>query len=324
LTVADDLNKAGCEVTVYDSAKQPGGVLRYGIPDFKLSKDILDRRINLMREEGVVFECGVSAGDDISFKFLRDRYDAICLACGAREPRDIKVPGRELKGIHFALDYLSQQNRRLAGEAIAPEDVISAEGKVVVVIGGGDTGSDCLGTALRQGAKHVYQFEIMPRPADRRPERTPWPMWPDICRESSSHKEGGERRWGVSTKKFSGANGFLEKMSCIEVEWVTAADGKPEMREKPGTEFDIDAQVVLLAMGFTGAGRNTLVEDIGLEKDSRGNIRTDGCHGTSIEGVFSAGDMAKGQSLVVRAIADGKTCARDIMDWQQKKHNAVD
>ena len=321
LTVADTLNKKGYGVVVFDAAKQPGGILRYGIPDFKLEKRVIDRRIRLMKDEGVAFEMGAHIGEDVSFQYLAARFDAICLASGAREPRDLtEVPGRELKGIHLAMDYLVQQNRRLAGEPVVPADEITAEGRNVVVIGGGDTGADCLGTALRQNAKRVLQFEIMPEPPPTRASSTPWPMWPQMRRESSSHKEGGERRWCVLTKEFLGEGGRVRGMRCVEVEWLPADGGKqPAMRERPGTEFEVEADLVLLAMGFVGPKRDRLVESLHLDLDSRGNVRRDASGMTTVPGVFVSGDMSQGASLVVRAMADGRLVAEGIMRYLEKR-----
>ncbi len=316
LAVADSLNRAGYSVVVYDNAKHPGGLLRYGIPDFKLEKWVVERRIKLMQEEGVVFETGIVVGEDISYRYLTKRFDAICLACGARKPRDIPVPGRELNGIHFAMDYLTQQNKRISNESIDPSEEITAAGKTVVVIGGGDTGSDCLGTALRQGAKKVYQFEIMPQPPEDRSESTPWPLWPIKMRQTHAHKEGGEQRWSVMTKKFIGENGILKSLACVEVEWEQKADGEPPVPvEKPGSDFEVEADMVLLAMGFLGPARNKIVEDMDIELDSRGNIKSDENNMTSVPGVFVAGDMTMGQTLVVRAIADGRRASQGIMDY---------
>jgi glutamate synthase (NADPH/NADH) small chain len=317
LAAADVLNRAGYRVTVYDKARNAGGILRYGIPDFKLEKSVVERRIKLMRDEGVVFEMGVSAGDDISHKYLKSRFNAICLAGGARQPRDLAIPGRKLKGIHFAMEYLVQQNQRIAGEKI-DRDEITAEGKNVVIIGGGDTGSDCLGTALRQKAARVRQFEILPKPSLKRPETTPWPMWPNIYRESSSHEEGGDRRWCVTTKEFLGKKGHLTGVRCAEVEWSEARNGMMEFREKANSEFEVEAELALLSMGFTGQENGKLIEDLNIERDSRGNIRVDARHMTNVEGVFASGDMARGQSLVVRAIADGRAAASGIIEYLEK------
>lgn len=316
MAVADTLNRAGYWVTVYDAAKSPGGILRYGIPDFKLEKWVVQRRIDLMTEEGVVFETGVRVGDDISYRYLRDRYDAVCLACGAREPRDLNIPGRDLGGIHFAMDYLSQQNKRVSGESLSDKEEILAEGKRVVVIGGGDTGSDCLGTALRQRAKEVHQLEILPRPPEKRPDSTPWPTWPNILRDTHAHKEGGDRRWGVMTTQFAGENGMVKTLHCVKVEWqATENGGLPSPVEKPGTEFKVEGDLVFLAMGFLGPEKNPIIDDLGIEKDARGNVKVDSSQMTNIPGVFVAGDMATGQSLVVRAIANGRKAAEGIMGY---------
>jgi len=320
LAVADTLNRAGYSVTVYDKARNAGGILRYGIPDFKLEKKVVDRRIKLMQDEGVVFELGILVGDDVSYNYLRNKFDAVCLSGGSRTPRDLPVPGRDLKGIHFAMEYLVQQNKRLAGEPIENEE-ITAEGKTVVVLGGGDTGSDCLGTALRQKAKKVFQFEIMPKPPAGRPESTPWPMWPNVLKETSSHKEGGERRWCISTREFIGKNGQLTALRCVEVEWFTGQSGRMEFMEKPGSEFEVEAQLALLSMGFTGPRQNKIVEDLHIKRDSRGNIDKNENHMTSVGGVFAAGDMARGQSLVVRAIADGRATAFGIIQYLEKIRN---
>ncbi|MBI2437459.1 MAG: glutamate synthase subunit beta [Lentisphaerae bacterium] len=357
LAVADTLNYAGYSVTVFDSDAKPGGILRYGIPDFKLEKWVIDRRIELMRAEGVTFEMGAAVGEDISARYLLGRFDAICLALGAREPRDLAVPGRELKGIHFALDYLIQQNLRVAGgplpvaaavtpwppeesrpcSAIAlrdgesaalpgvpstglPGEVIHAGGKTVVIIGGGDTGSDCLGTALRQGAKHVYQFEILPKPPDIRDARTPWPMWPNVLRSSSSHQEGGERRWSVLTKSFTGVEGHVCALQGVEVVFDKSEPGEPlRWREKPGSEFEVSADLVLLALGFSGLKKSKLVEDLQVKRDSRGIIAANADGLTNVPGVFVAGDMARGASLVVRSIADGRHAALGIMRFLAEK-----
>ena len=322
LAVAEVLNKAGYNVVVYEHAPRPGGILRYGIPDFKFEKWVLDRRLKLMEEEGVVFENGVEVGHDISHRYLKDRYQAIVLTGGAREPRDLKVPGRELAGIHFALPFLAQQNRRLAGDPVTAAESITAEGRSVVIIGGGDTGADCLGTALRQGAKRVLQFEILPKPPPWRSEKTPWPMWPDMVRETSSHKEGGERRWSVTTLEFIGADGHVSGMRCADVEWVVpAGKDRPVPRPIPGTEFTADADLVLLAMGFVGPGRNLLVERLGIQLDSRGFIRRDENHMTSDPGTFVAGDMTQGASLVVRAILDGRETAEGVMRYLDRQRD---
>jgi glutamate synthase (NADPH/NADH) small chain len=269
-----------------------------------------------MEHEGIVFETGVNVGEDISYGYLKKRFDAVCLAGGAREPRDLKIPGRELKGIHYAMDYLTQQNKRIGGEPVDPSKSVTAEGKTVVVIGGGDTGSDCLGTALRQGAKKVYQFEILPKPPAGRSESTPWPLWPLMLRETHAHKEGGELRWSVTTEKFSGRDGVLKKLHCAEVEWKKKGEDAHAMPVKrAGTDFEVDADLVILATGFVGPGRNRVVDELKIELDQNGNVKTDKGHMTSVEGLFAAGDMRQGQSLIVRAIADGRKAAHGIMKY---------
>lgn len=313
LATANVLNRHGADVVVYEAAARVGGVLRYGVPDFKLEKWVIDRRIGAMQAEGVRFECGVEVGRDLSHRYLRDRFDAIVLTGGAREPRDLRIPGRELAGIHFAMPYLVQQNRINAGESVPDADRIDARGRRVLIIGGGDTGSDCLGTALRQGAAEVRQFEILPKPPPERSAKTPWPQWPDMLRESSSHKEGGERRWSVTAKEFVG-DGRVQSVRCVEVEWV-ARDGRPAPVEKPGSEFTVDADLVLFSMGFVGPGRNLVVEELGLKLDARGFVRRDQRGMTSGHGVFVAGDMSQGASLVVRAIADGQNVARAVVEF---------
>lgn len=308
LAVADTLNKAGYHVTVFESAVQPGGILRYGIPDFKLEKWVVARRIALMKEEGVQFETGIAVGEDLSYRYLKQRFDALCLACGAGKPRNLEIPGRHFKGIHFAMDYLCQQNQRIAEEPLAPEFEIVARGKSVLVIGGGDTGSDCVGTALRQGAKRVLQFEILPEPPATRPSISPWPMWPRILRTTHAHKEGGERRFGVMTREFLEDQGSVSAVRCAEVDWI---DGKGPV-EKPGTEFEEAVDLVILAMGFVAPAPNRIVTELGIELNERGHIKSDSRGMTSINGIFTAGDMTLGQSLVVKAIADGRNTAHGI------------
>ncbi len=319
LAAAEILNQKGYEVTVYDKELSPGGLLMYGIPNFKLQKQIIWRRINLMKEEGVVFEGGIAVGDDISFNYLKRHFAAVLLAGGAEEPRDLNIPGRDLKGIHFALDLLKAQNKRILGEPLAEEEDISAKDKNVVVIGGGDTGSDCIGTVIRQGAKAVHQLEIMPRAPEKRGEGNPWPLWPVVDRVSSSHQEGGTRRWSVDTTKFSGIqSNTVAQVQCCEVEWVEK-DGRLTPLRTQNTDFMIDADLVLLALGFTGPGPNPLAEEIGLARDERGNILVNDRHLTSVDGIFSAGDIARGQSLVVRAMADGVKAAADIDNYLRDK-----
>jgi len=316
LTIADSLNRAGYRVTVFENANYPGGILTYGIPDFKLEKWVVERRIKLMAAQGITFETGVKIGDDISCHYLKKRFDAICLACGARKPRDLPVPGRDLNGIYFAMDYLSQQNKRNRDEYVGPSDEIIARDKKVVVIGGGDTGSDCLGTALRQGAIRVSQLEIVPKPPVKRSDNTPWPMWPVLLRQTHAHKEGGELFWSIMTKEFLGEKGVVKKIRCAEVEWVVSDVNRPPVPiEKASTEFEIEADLVILAMGFLGPEESNLVAELSVELDGRGNVKADDHGMTNLDGIFVAGDMAMGQSLVVRAIADGRKTALGIKTY---------
>lgn len=314
LAAAQMLNRYGHEVTVFEKDRSVGGILRYGIPDFKLEKWVIDRRVNLMQEEGVTFEKGVMVGTDVSFAFLQSRFDAICLAGGARNPRDLNVPGRDLKGTYYAMTFLKQQNRKLGGEALEDEE-ISARGKTVVVIGGGDTGSDCIGTCVRQGARRVYQFEIMPKPPMERPESTPWPMWPSILKETSSHKEGGERRWSVSTVALKGSDGQLECLVGEEVSWQRGADGRMTFEPVENSRFEVKTDLVFLAMGFVGPKRSPAYEKLGIQYDERSNVVKGSNFMTTVEGLFVTGDMTTGQSLVVKAIADGRLCAGYINDY---------
>ena len=320
LAVADTLNHAGFHVVVYDSAARAGGILRYGIPEFKLEKAVVERRIRLMEAEGVDFEMGVRVGTDISYYYLQGRFDAICLCAGARNPRDLRVPGRELGGIHFAMEFLVQQNKRMDGEPLNPAADIHAGGKHVVVIGGGDTGADCLGTSLRQGAKSVVQLEILPQPPAERSPTTPWPMWPNMLRLSSSHKEGGSRHWSVGTKEFMGASGMVKELRTVDVEWVTPqGGGRPSMKEQPGSGRVIPADLVLLAMGFAGPKPNPIVTDLGIQTGPTGVICRDGNNMTNVPGVFVSGDMSLGASLVVRAISDGRKAAMGIERYLKGK-----
>ncbi len=315
LAAAHMLNRHGYGVVVFEAAPRAGGILRYGIPDFKLEKWVVDRRIRFMQDEGVDFEMNVTVGRDISHDYLRRRFDAVCLACGARDPRDLRVPGRELGGIHFAMDYLTQQNLRNAGDPLDPAEEIHARGKRVVVIGGGDTGSDCLGTVLRQGAESVVQFEILPQPQKKRDPATPWPMWPRMLRRTHAHQEGGEVLWSVMTTEFVGRDGMLTGLRGVRVEWEESETGPPVPRALANTGFEMDVDLVLLAMGFVGPEKGPMIEGMGLEMDEHGNIRTSSGNATSEEGFFAAGDMSMGQSLVVRAIADGRQAAAHIMAY---------
>ncbi|TVR72155.1 MAG: glutamate synthase subunit beta [Marinilabiliales bacterium] len=311
LACADILNRDGHLVTLFEKDDEPGGLLRYGIPDFKLGKNIVDRRLDLMKEEGVLFRTSVDAGKDISAGELLRSFDAICLATGAMQPRDLDIDGRKLEGIHFAMDYLTSQNRIVAGTPPG-KDEISAKGKDVLVIGGGDTGSDCVGTANRQGANSVIQLEIMPEPPLRRRMENPWPYWPDTLRSSSSHEEGCERLWGVKTIRFKGNDGKVEKAEISNVKWIRSDNGKMEIREIPGSRREIKAGLVLLALGFLHPVHDGLVTDLGLGLDEKGNILIDSNYNTTNEKVFASGDSASGASLVVTAIISGRRAANSI------------
>jgi glutamate synthase (NADPH/NADH) small chain len=321
LAAAHVLNRAGLNVTVYEKDARLGGLLRYGIPDFKLEKWVLDQRLDLMRQEGVVFESGVDVGVDVSYRFLQDRFDAIVLAGGAGVPRDLEVPGRELAGIHFAMEFLAQQNRFIGGEAAGDARRLTAAGKSVVVIGGGDTGSDCIGTSWRQGARQVVQLEILPEPPLTRAESTPWPQWPLMRRDSSSHHEGEtHRHWSVNTTGFTGEQGQVKQVECVQVEWAPdEARGQLCPSEVPDSAFTLDADLVLIAMGFVGPGGTTLVERLGVAKDNRGFVERDDRHMTNVEGIFVTGDMQRGPSLVVRAISDGMQTAERAIEYLNTK-----
>jgi glutamate synthase (NADPH/NADH) small chain len=308
LAAAQQLARKGHAVTVFEKADRIGGLLRYGIPDFKLDKQHLDRRVRQMEAEGVVFKTGVHAGVDVSGGGLRASYDAVVLCGGAMRPRDLEVPGRSLRGVHFAVEFLTQQNRRVAGDAIAEEVAILATAKRAVILGGGDTGSDCVGTCHRQGAASVTSFELLPRPPDERAPTNPWPAWPLVFRSSSSHDEGGAREFAVMTKRLLGT----DKVSALEACRVSWIAGK--LLEVPGSTFQIPCDLVLLAMGFVGPIREGLLEQLGVRFDSRGNVAVAKGH-TSVPGVFAAGDMARGQSLVVWAIAEGRRAAGAVDAW---------
>ncbi|MBI3665817.1 MAG: glutamate synthase subunit beta [Acidobacteria bacterium] len=309
LAAAQQLNRAGHWVTVFEKSDRVGGLLAYGIPDFKLEKRVLERRIDQMTAEGVTFRTSFHAGVDIPADQLRAEFDAVLIAIGSSRPRDLPVPGRELKGIHFAMEFLPQQNRRVAGLPVDEAKSITAAGKRVVIIGGGDTGADCLGTSHRQGAREVYQFELLPQPPPSRTPNMPWPQWPMILRTESSHEEGGIRRWSANTRRFSGdQHGKVKKLHTVQVEF--GPDRR--MREIPGTEFEMEADLVLLAMGFLGPVQEGLISDLALQLDARGNIATDQNYMTSAAGVFAAGDARRGQSLVVWALAEGRKAARAI------------
>ncbi len=311
LACAQQLARAGHDVTVFERADQIGGLLRYGIPDFKMRKYHIDRRMEQMEGEGVTFRPGANIGFDVDAKELHSEFDAICLAGGSTQPRDLTVPGRELDGVHFAMEYLTLQNRHVAGEEVPDEEFISAKDKNVIILGGGDTGADCLGTAHRQGAKHVYQYELLPKPPEERPEDTPWPMWPNIYRVSSAHEEGGERDYSILTKSLSGENGKLKHLHGIRVEFERV-DGRMEMREVAGSEFTQDVDLLLLAMGFVGPEKGGLIDQLGIELTDRGNVKGDEHKMTTVPGIFTAGDMTRGQSLIVWAIAEGREAAKGM------------
>jgi NAD(P)H-dependent glutamate synthase small subunit len=313
LAAAQELARAGHDVTVFEKSDRIGGILRYGIPDFKLEKWVIDRRLDQMRAEGVDFETQVEVGVDISARYLRRTFDAVLLTAGAGVPRDLTVPGRGLEGIHFAMPYLVQQNRVNAGEEVPDKERITAAGKDVVVIGGGDTGSDCVGTARRQGAKSITQIEILPEPPAERALDDPWPTWPTIMRTSTSHEEGCERIWSVLTKEFLGLGVDVRAVRCVRIAWGEPDDrGKRSFEEVPDTQFELPAQLVLLALGFLRTEHGKLVRDMDIERDPRGNIIVDESYRTSAEGVFAAGDATTGASLVVRAISHGRRAAEAI------------
>ncbi len=303
LAAAQQLARAGHDVTVFEKSDRLGGLMRYGIPNFKMEKHLIDRRLEQLRGEGVRFQTSAHVGVNVAVEDLRREFDAVLLAGGSEQPRNLNVPGRELKGIHFAMEFLPQQNRVCEGDSVP--DQILATGKNVVIIGGGDTGADCLGTSHRHGARSVTQFELLPKPPETRSPATPWPMWPLQLRVESSHEEGGTRDWSVSTVRFSGDDhGNVKQLHAVRV--------SPKLEPLPGTEFTLDADLVLLAMGFTGPVKGGMIEQLGVNLDARGNVATEASHATSVAGVFAAGDMRRGQSLVVWAIAEGRKAAAAI------------
>jgi glutamate synthase (NADPH/NADH) small chain len=312
LAAAQQLVRAGHSVTVFEKDDRIGGLLRYGIPDFKMEKWVIDRRLEQMSSEGVEFKTKVHVGKDITAEELRQNFDAICLAGGAMMARDLPVAGRELNGIHLAMDYLTQQNKLNAGDPIDPTERITAKGKRVVIIGGGDTGSDCLGTVHRQGAVDSYQFELLPQPPPTRAQSTPWPLWPMQLRGSHAHEEGCKREWSVSTKRFSGKDGRVTNLHAIRVALEKDESGHQKFVEMPRTEFDLAVDLVLLAMGFTGPVKEGLLTDLGVKLDPRGNVAVDENYMTNVEGVFACGDMKRGASLIVWAIREGRDAANGI------------
>ena len=313
LAAAAQLNKAGHWVTVFERSDRVGGLLRYGIPDFKLEKQILDRRISLMEKEGIIFRVNAHVGVNVSAKNLQDDFDSVVVCGGASQPRDLPIPGREFKGVHFAMDFLPQQNKRVAGDTVTNN--ILATGKNVLVIGGGDTGSDCVGTSNRQGAKSVTQIELLAQPPLSRNENNPWPQWPMVLMTSSSHEEGVKREWSILTKEFVKDDyGNLSGLKIVEIKWVLSSEGKMGFEEIAGTERILPCELALLAIGFTGAEKGGLVEELKLAIDDRGNIKSNQ-YMTSQKGVFSAGDIRRGQSLVVWAISEGREAARAVDEW---------
>jgi glutamate synthase (NADPH/NADH) small chain len=315
LAAAQQLSRAGHSVTVFEKSDRIGGLLRYGIPDFKLEKWLIDRRLDQMREEGVVFQTGVQVGADLSTAELRRHFDAVLLCLGAEQSRDLPVPGRELAGVHFAMDFLAQNNKRVAGDAIADEEAILATGKHVIVLGGGDTGSDCVGTSHRHGAKSVTSIEVLERPPERRDASTPWPLWPLMFRTSSSHEEGGTRDFAVLTKRLLGENGRVTRLHAVRLRHLPPdpKTGRRDFEEIAGSDFEIPADLVLLAMGFVHPVQTGLLQDLDVKLDARGNVAADTrSFATSEPGVFAAGDCRRGQSLVVWALFEGREAARAV------------
>jgi NAD(P)H-dependent glutamate synthase small subunit len=316
LAAAQQLARRGHEVVFFEKDDRPGGILRYGIPDYKLEKWVLDRRLEQIQREGVVFETNVCVGRDISARYLLRTFDAMVLAVGSRQPRDLDVPGRDLDGIHFAMDFLTQQNRCNAGEVVPADERITAGGKRVVVIGGGDTGSDCVGTSVRQGAREVCQVELLPEPPASRAPDNPWPLWPDVLRTSTSHEEGCRRLWSVATQEFMGRQGRVSGLRCVRIEWSEPDEsGRRSFEEVPGSRFELDAELVLLAMGFVHMEHGPLVEELHVATDACGNVAADERFMTATPGVFTAGDCVTGASLVVHAISLGRRVAESVDEY---------
>jgi glutamate synthase (NADPH) small chain len=319
MACADLLNKWGHTVTLFEKDDAIGGLLRYGIPDFKLNKRVIDRRLEILAQEGLIFKTGTFVGHDVKGEQMLKDFDAVCLTIGSMKPRGLTVEGSDLKGIHYAMEFLTQQNKINKGIKIPDEDRILATGKNVVVIGGGDTGSDCVGTSIRQGAKSVTQIEIMPKPSDKRKADNPWPYWANVLRYSSSHEEGCERKWSLSTKKCVGEKGHIKQLEVVEVDWLSN-NGKMNLVEKSETKHFMNADLVLLAMGFVHCVHEGIAKEFGLEFDSRGNIKVDQHFMTNKPRVFAAGDAAIGASLVVRAIAQGRNLARSVDKFLKKRN----
>jgi len=317
LAVAAQLNYAGHSVTVFERDEKPGGLLRYGIPDFKLEKWVVERRISILEQEGVVFKCNANVGVNIRINDILREYQAVVLAGGSTIPRNLEIPGRELKGVHFAMDFLKQQNKRISHQSVDEEDIL-ATGKNVIVIGGGDTGSDCIGTSNRQGAATVTQFELLPKPAVERTPFMPWPTYPMILKITSSHEEGADRHWAIATKEFIGdGQGNLKALKVVDLEWKLTPDGKTAgFSEMPGTERELPCELALLAMGFVHPQHQGLINELSVELDERGNVKaSETSYQTNISKIFSAGDMRRGQSLVVWAISEGRECARKVDEF---------
>lgn len=313
LACAAQLNKAGYSVTVFEKDEKPGGILRYGIPDFKLEKRIIDRRIRLMESSGIIFRNNINIGKDISLSGLRKKFDAVVLSCGCRQPRDLQVEGRQLKGVHFALDFLIPANKAVSGRKKAAGPSISAAGKRVAVIGGGDTGADCVGVCHRQGASCVVQIELFPQPPASRQDSCPWPKYPMLLKTSTSHQEGGERVWSVMTRRFlDNGQGEVRGLSCVKVEVQKGPDGRPRITEIPGSDFEIEADMVVLALGFARPEQGEILKASGVELDACGTVKADDTQMTSLKGVFTAGDMRRGQSLIVWAISEGRKTAHYV------------
>ncbi|HID00306.1 MAG TPA: glutamate synthase subunit beta [Piscirickettsiaceae bacterium] len=319
MAAAQQLARVGHSVTVYEKQERIGGLLRFGIPDYKLEKNLIERRVAQMMAEGVEFKTNIHVGEEISSKALIEQYDAVVLTGGSEKPRDLPIPGRELDGVHFAMEFLRSNTKKVQGIDAPDAGSISAKDKNVVVIGGGDTGSDCIGTSIRQGAKSVTQIEILPRPPEKEDKLLTWPHWPNKLRTSTSQEEGCERMFSVATKEFIGENGKLKALKCIKVEWNKDENGQWQMTEVEGSEFELKAELATLAMGFVHPVHEGMLEELGVALDDRGNVQgsTEGsdAYKTSIEGVFSAGDMRRGQSLVVWAIREGRQCARTVDEY---------
>lgn len=312
LACADQLNFAGHNVVVFERDDAVGGILRYGIPEFKLDKKIIDRRIKILQKEGIKFKTGLNIGVDYKIKELLAEFDAVCVACGSRTPRDLNIEGRNLSGVHFAMDYLIQSNKRIKGEEIPVAKLIDAKGRRVVVIGGGDTGADCVGVAHRQGASCVMQIEIMPKPPTCRTKDYSWPKYPLLLKSSTSHEEGGQRDWSILTKKITGSEGKVKKLSCVRVEFKKDVSGCPVMQEIAGSEFEIETDLVILALGFLHPEKKGIIGELKLGLDHRGNVKTNDNYMTSKKDVFACGDMRRGQSLIVWAISEGRRAAHHI------------